>query len=262
MTASQILCRMCGEKPLIHCISNDIATADTANLLLAAGARPVMSSAPQEAEQISRSCAATSLNCGTPSRENFSGLMAAAKGAQGHPIVIDPVGAGASRWRKENILRLLARAHPAVIHCNYSEALALLDLSADFQGVDSVAGENDGRIHAAQKLAEKYSCTVVITGRQDIVTDGVRTAAVYGGTSLMSLVSGSGCMLTGLLGAFCTAARPFDAALAACMFWKKCAEKAYEKSHRPGSLRMYLTDVAFEIRPQELEEIKVEYITQ
>ena len=121
------------KKPLIHCIGNDISTQASANLLLAVGARPIMTFAPQEAEEISRQCMATTINCGTPTQEKFDGLLSAVKGRSGHPLIIDPVGVGASQWRKDNIFRILKNANVSVIHCNFSEGLALVQKNTAFE---------------------------------------------------------------------------------------------------------------------------------
>ncbi len=261
MTSGEILIKMKKIKPVVHCIGNDISTAASANLLLAAGARPVMTFAPQETEEISRSSSATVLNCGTPTQEKFDGLINAAKGAKNHPLVIDAVGAGASRWRKENIRKLLmsAQSESLIIHCNYSEATALLENELAFEGVDSVQSDIDAKIQRAKSLAQKLSATVIITGRQDVVSDKRKTAVIYGGNSMMNLISGSGCMLGALAGAFFVAGGGFDTAVATCVFWKKRAEKAFEKSQTPGSFMTALIDSAYEITQRDMEDIKVEY---
>ena len=256
MTNLQLLRK---RRPLVHCIGNDISTNPTANLLLATGARPIMTFAPQEAEEISRRCTATSINCGTPTQEKFDGLIAAAKGRQAHILIIDPVGAGASRWRKANIERLLAKTDVSVIHCNFSEGLALAGSNRKFEGVDSTDNRLQIKIATAKAVAEKYNCTVVMTGEKDIVTDSKKTVVVSGGNSMMSLVSGSGCMLSGLLGAFCAVSPTvFDGAVSASKFWKKVAEKSAVTARAPGSFAMALTDNAYLIKPEELEEITVE----
>lgn len=246
-------------RPLVHCIGNDISTNPTANLLLAAGARPIMTYAPQEAEEISRLCAATAINCGTPTQEKFEGLLAAVKGRKGHNLIIDPVGAGASGWRKENIEKLLVSADTFVIHCNFSEAQALTGTGTSFEGVDSADSEMAIKTATAKALAQKYHCTVVLTGEKDIVTNGQKTAVISGGTSKMSLVSGSGCMLTALLGAFCAVAQDsFSGSVSATVFWKKVAEMATDRAKGPGSFATGLIDCAYEITPRQMEEITVE----
>lgn len=247
------------KRPLVHCIGNDISTGPTANLLLAAGARPIMTFAPQEAREISRQCAATTINCGTPTQEKFAGLMAAAKGRKDHSLIIDPVGAGASAWRKENIEKLLAQACVSVIHCNFSEAQALIGTGSSFEGVDSTGGEMAVKTATAKALAKKHHCIVVMTGEKDIVTDGNRTAVISGGSSKMSLVSGSGCMLSALLGAFCAMAQDnFSGSVSATVFWKKVAEMAADRATSPGSFASALLDCAYEITPQQMEEVKIE----
>lgn len=247
------------KRPLVHCIGNDISTNPTANLLLAAGARPIMTYAPQEAEDVSRQCMATSVNCGTPTQEKFNGLVAAAKGRQGHTLIVDPVGAGASQWRKNNIDILLAAADVSVIHCNFSEGLALAGADYNFEGVDSADNRLKIKITTAKAVAEKYNCTVVMTGEKDIVTDSRKTVVISGGSPLMSLVSGSGCMLSGLLGAFCAVAPTvFDGAVSAAKFWKKVAELSAATAHSPGSFAAALIDNAYLIKPEDMEETAVE----
>ncbi len=261
MTPEEMLSEMRKIRPVVHCIGNDISTADSANLLLAAGARPVMSYAPREAAEISRHSNATVLNCGTPTEEKFHGLIQALSGAKGHAIVIDPVGAGASRWRRENIKKLLqaAMGEKLIVRCNYSEGLALLEQNAGFEGVDSASSSLPAREKLARQLAVKLAATVVISGREDVISDGSATAVVFGGNPLMGLVSGSGCMLGAVTGAFAAAGNSFEAAVAACVFWKKRREKAGEMAATPGALRTALIDSAYLITPAEMEEIKVEY---
>ncbi len=261
MTYGKILNRMKELKPVVHCIGNDISTAATANLLLAAGARPVMTYAPQETEEISCSSSATVLNCGTPTEEKFKGLLNAAKGTKNHPLVIDPVGVGASRWRKENIKKVFSAAQSdnIIIHCNYSEALALLEEQVTFEGVDSIVSGIAAKTQRSAKLAEKLSAVVIISGRQDVISDGKKTAVVYGGNRIMGLISGSGCMLGALAGAFSVAGEGFETAVTACAFWKKRAEKAYKKTKTPGSFMPALIDSVYEITSQDMEDIKVEY---
>ncbi len=255
----KILRKMREIKPVVHCIGNDISTRDSANLLLAAGRRPVMTFAPQEAEEISAHSRATVLNCGTPTEEKFAGLTAAAKGRQNHPLVIDPVGVGASRWRKEKIKTLLLQAVSPrlIIHCNYSEALALAEDRLEFTGVDSVAGSLTSKEKTAVAVAQKYNATVIITGRQDVISDGKRLAVVYGGSRKTALVSGSGCMLGALLGAFSVAADSFSATVTASAFWKKRAQLADTGVTAPGSFRTALIDSAYIIT--DMEDIQIEY---
>lgn len=254
-SAPSVLSALRAQAPAVHCISNIVTAGDVANILLAAGARPIMAQAEPEAAAIAAACGALVLNCGTPDAEKFRALAAAARGARdaGRPIVLDPVGAGASQWRRGEILALLEAARPAVIRCNFSEALTLLQGAAAFAGVDSAAAPERQRRQAAVLLAQSRRCVVLLSGPEDLVSDGTHTFEVRGGSPLMSRVTGTGCMLSGLLGAFC-AAEPdtLAAALAAAAFWKACAAHAAAQAGGPGTLRYRLADAAYQLQDWEV----------
>ena len=227
------------KRPLVHCISNIVTANDCANLLLACGASPMMAEAPEEMEEITRIADATVLNLGTPSREKYAAARICLEQSKlsGKPVVLDPVGVGAGEWRLKNAASLLSAAPPDIVRVNLAEAEALLGLGASEQGVDS-PGRSDleQRVRAARTLAAKLGCAVLLTGAKDVVSDGERTAAISGGSGLMPLVTGSGCMLSALCGAFAAVERDaFKAACAASLYWKRCSELAGELSGNRGS---------------------------
>lgn len=242
-------------RPLLHCISNIVTANDCANIALALGASPMMAEAPEEMADIARIADAEVLNTGTPSRAKFDAcLIAGREGSrQGKPVVLDPVGVGASPWRLAEAGRLLEAFRPCILRVNLSEARALLGLAGREKGVDS-AGNADRQTRAAvaAELASTYGCVVLLSGEEDIVAGSNRAAAIIGGSPLTPLVTGTGCMLSVLCGAF-AAVEPnaFDAALMASVFWKACSERAEHVSGGagPGALRAALMDSAHVLVP-------------
>lgn len=243
------------KRPLLHCISNTVTANDCANLALALGASPMMAEAPEEAAEIARLADAEVLNLGTPTRAKYEACLAAGGEAARlkKPIVLDPVGVGASYWRLEGAGRLLAAFRPCILRVNLSEARSLLGLAGREKGVDSAAeAAGAERAALAAELARACGCAVLLTGAEDLISDGARAAAVSGGSPLMPLVTGTGCMLSVLCGAF-AAVEPgaFEAALMASAFWKACSERAERVSGGagPGSLRAALMDCARALSP-------------
>ncbi len=253
-SGAEILERVRRLAPRIHCISNAAAASDVANVLLAAGARPILAQGPEETAEIAASCCAAVLNFGTPDGEKMKAvrLAAAAAAAAGIPSVADPVGAGASSWRRRQVLEIMEEIPFSAIHCNYSEALVLLGEDSGFQGVDSAPASLSEKVPAAERTALKYGCPVLLSGAEDVVSDGKRTWVIRGGTGFMSRVTGTGCMLSALAGAFCSVEEDrFSALSAAASFWKACGEWAWKETEAagggPGTFRAKLTDAAFKL---------------
>ena len=238
------------KRPLVHCISNIVTANDCANLLLAAGASPMMAEAPEEMAEITRLADATVLNTGTPSAGKYAAARICLEESNrlGKPVVLDPVGVGAGSWRLARVAELLESGTPDIVRVNLAEAEALLGLGSAEQGVDSPGRtKTEHRLAAARALAAKLGCTVLLTGARDIVSDGARSAAISGGSELMPLVTGGGCMLSALCGAILTVeGDAFAAACAASLCWKRGSELAEQMSGRagPGSLRASLMDAA------------------
>ena len=216
------------QRPLIHCVSNIVTANDCANLALAVGASPMMAQAPEEMEAISAVSDATVLNTGTPDAEKFRACRICAVSAR-HPVVLDPVGVGASPWR-------------------LGQVRALLGSDGQEQGVDSpLPASREARRDTAMDLARRRGTAVLLSGPEDLITDGARVWCVTGGSGRMSLVTGTGCMLSVLCGVF-AAVEP-DAAAAAALasaFWKICARRAEHLAadRGSGSFRTALLDAA------------------
>lgn len=247
MSTSGVLARIRAAHPLVHCISNIVTANDCANLALAVGASPMMAQAPEEMEEIAALAGAVVLNTGTPDAAKFTAarLAGAAANRRGIPVVLDPVGVGASRWRLENIYVLLQEVHPDILRVNYGEAAALLGLESAEHGVDSLAVPQDAAGCAAA-LARQLGCVVLLSGVEDLVTDGGEVLHITGGSDRMRMVTGAGCMLSVLCGAFAAVQphTPLQAAADAARFWKLCAARAGQNAAGPGSLRVALLDSA------------------
>ena len=234
-------------RPLIHCVSNIVTANDCANLALAVGASPMMAQAPEEMEAISSISDATVLNTGTPDAEKFRACRICAVSAH-HPVVLDPVGVGASPWRLGQVRDLLDGFTPAILRVNLGEAQALLGDDGREQGVDSpLPASREERRDFAMALARRRRTAVLLTGPEDLITDGERVWCVTGGSGQMALVTGTGCMLSVLCGVF-AAVEP-DAAVAAALasaFWKICARRAERLAagRGSGSFRTALLDAA------------------
>jgi len=271
-------------RPLVHCINNIVSANDCANLLLAIGASPMMAEAPAEMIEITKTASATVLNTGTPSTLKYEAcsICGMESAALGKPVVLDPVGVGASFWRLWNVCSLLEGFRPDIIRVNLGEAKALLkkltekslsmpqedvfsakadphagewgaDSAATEQGVDSVikASPKD-REETAVRLAKELQTVVLMTGPEDIVTDGARIKRIGGGSDRMTLVTGSGCMLSCLCGAFLAVCPDaFEAACEASSFWKLCAAMAEENSSGCRLSSALLLDAAYQLSVRE-----------
>lgn len=208
--------------PLIHCITNYVTVNDVANMLLAAGASPVMSDEPEDVEDITSISSALLINIGTLHEKSIEAMFLAGKKAkeQGKIIVLDPVGAGASKLRTETAKRILTELQPQIIRGNISEIKALLFDASGTKGVDAsiddaVTAENLKQAADFAKACAKQSSAIVsISGAIDLIADADTCYAVYNGRAEMAKVTGTGCQLGALTAAF-AAANP-DALLAAC----------------------------------------------
>ncbi len=252
--------------PLIHNITNFVTVNDCANILLACGASPIMATDRAEVEEITSRCDGLVLNMGTLRQSVIPSMLAAGKEAsrRGIPVVLDPVGVGTSRLRTETAARLLEEVQVAVIRGNCSEIKALAVGSSSSQGVD--AGETDKikaegleeAVRLAKTLSLRTGAVVAATGAVDIVTDGSRTFLLRNGTSMLSKITGAGCMLSAMTAAYLAAnpEEPLPAAAAAVCAMGLCGEEAYQKM-APGegnfSFRGHLIDSVFCLTPEQLE---------
>ena len=236
--------RLRGQRPLVQNITNYVSMDIAANALLALGASPAMVHAVEEIEDFGALIGALAVNIGTLSADWVVGMKAAAALARrlGKPWVLDPVGAGATRFRDRTVVDLVAH-RPSVIRGNASEIMAVagaLGLGASGaapKGVDS-ADTTDQAEALARALAAHLDCVVVATGAVDVITDGRALRRLANGSPLMAQVTAVGCSVTAITAAFCAVEPdPFEAATAAIAVASIAGERAAEVARLPGSFR-------------------------
>lgn len=251
-----ILNNIKAQPPLVHCITNYVTVNDCANILLACGASPIMADDENEVEEITGICQGLDINIGTLNKRTIVSMLKAAKKANvlNHPVVLDPVGAGASSLRTDTTFKLLEEVKFSVIRGNISEIKTVATGAGTTQGVDADVNDNvteqnlKEAVEFAKQLSKKVSSVIVITGAIDIVADSKKAYIVRNGHPQMSKVTGTGCMLTSLITAFCASNpdRLLDAAAAAVAIMGLSGELAYEKMiiNKGGnaSYRTYLID--------------------
>jgi hydroxyethylthiazole kinase len=224
---------------------------DTANATLALGALPVMAHALQEVEEMVGAAGALVLNPGTLFPDLVEAMILAGRRAneRGVPIVYDPVGVGATRYRNETGARLLKELRIDVIRGNSGEIGALAGAGGVVKGVESVEGVADPQA-VARELAVRQTATVAITGKRDILSDGTRSQGVDNGHEMLKTVTGTGCMATTVIAIFC-AVEPdkLVAAAAALACYGLAAERAARGTRGPGSFRVSLLDELYHLTP-------------
>lgn len=242
------------KSPLVQNITNYVAMNNSANALLAIGASPVMAHWTDEMEEMCAIAGALVINIGTLDTEWIEGMFAAGKVARqrGVPIVLDPVGAGATSQRTTTALRLIEECKPTVIRGNGSEIMALVDANIRSKGVDSSASSHDA-LSAAQTLARQTGSVVVISGATDYITDGTTTHRVEGGNPIMTSVTGMGCTSTALVGAFLAVeSDALVAATSAMAVMSLAGERAAAYSKGNGSMQMNFLDELYNLSPENL----------
>lgn len=235
------------KKPLIHNITNYVVMNTTANALLACGASPVMAHAAEEVEEMVSFAGALVLNIGTLTPPWVESMVRAGKRANelGVPIVLDPVGSGATALRTHSARRLIDELNITVVRGNASEVLSLAHEGSHTKGVDAVHSVDEAS-DAAILLANELNTTLVITGEVDLVTDGTRIHLIYNGHPLMGYVTGTGCMATAMIGAFMAVDQDsVNGASTALAYYGLAGEKAASKAEGPGTFQAMLFDALY-----------------
>jgi hydroxyethylthiazole kinase len=231
------------KRPLVHNITNLVVMNWTANILLALGASPAMAHAPEEVEDFAAMSQALVINIGTLDKSFIDAMHMAAKRARKKtvPWILDPVGAGATRYRTETAKRLIARK-PSIIRGNAGEIMALAGkTNGASKGVDSLAA-SDTALDAAKRLAEKSGAIVAVTGGTDYIVSADRVDTVEGGHAMSQQVTGTGCAATAVIGAFMGVEPAFDAAVHGLSIMKRAAAKAVVDASGPGSFAIRMLD--------------------
>ena len=244
-------------KPLIHQITNYVVMNETANATLALGALPVMAHAQEEVAEMASVAGALVLNIGTLSAPWIESMLLAAKAANeaGAPIVLDPVGAGATTLRTETAKRILDEAEIAVVRGNAAEVATLAGRQAEIRGVESI-GATDSGAELARAAARTLGVVAAVTGPVDHVSDGERVIAVANGHELLGTVSGTGCMSTAVTGSFLAVRReqPLEAAAEALVAFGVAGEDAAVGANGPGTFHAQLYDALYNLDPDTLDE--------
>ena len=261
---SQALRAVQTRAPLVQCITNFVTVNDCANIILASGGSPTMAHDPREVEEAVSGVSALVLNLGAPDWGEAMVLAGRRATALGIPVVLDPVAVGVTTLRRQLAEQLLDEVRLTVIRGNASEIKALVRDRSAGSGVDVAAGDavSETSLPAvralARELARRTGAVVVVSGPIDIVSDGTRTAAFRNGCATMARITGSGCMLSALTGAFCGALprEPFRAACAAVAAMGVCGELAEERRLKNGTgnatFRNDLIDAVFNLNETQL----------
>jgi hydroxyethylthiazole kinase len=242
-------------KPLIHSITNLVAMNFTANALLAMGAAPVMAHARKEVTEMVAMSGALVLNIGTFSEAWLDSMLAAGRSASqcGIPVILDPVGAGATALRTSVALKILEQTGVSVVRGNASEVLALDGSHRRTRGVDTAHSVDDAAA-ASLKIAGALNTTLAVTGPVDLVTDGKRVVRVRNGHPLMAYVTGLGCAASAAIAAFASVDKdPVSAAAGALAYVGLCGEIAARTASAPGSFAVQILDAFYSVTPDRLK---------
>jgi hydroxyethylthiazole kinase len=252
--AVEIMVRVRSSKPLVHQITNFVVMNETANITLCAGALPVMAHARQEVEEMLGAAHALVLNLGTLWPEQVDAMLLAGRRAnvRGIPVVLDPVGAGATRFRTESAHRVLDRLSVAIVRGNLAEVATLAGYQANISGVES-SGASGDPAEVAAACARKFGCVAAITGRVDTVSDGTRLARVSNGHELMSRVTGTGCMSTAVTAAYAAVESDSLVATASALAaFGLAGEIAAQGAPGPGTFHVRLYDALAQMTAETL----------
>jgi len=231
------------KRALIHHITNYVTVNDCANVVLAIGASPIMADEISEVEEMVGICDALVLNIGTANERIIASMLKAGKtaNAKGIPVVLDPVGVGATSFRRESIAQLMDTISFSVIRGNMAEIKTIAGLEAKSSGVDSLEEESDGA-KIALNLAQKLNCVIAITGKTDIVSDGKVCYALNNGDVALTKLTGTGCMSTSLIGSLIGASKDALSSAIAGILTMAIAGEMADKSKGIGTFHTSLID--------------------
>ena len=252
--------------PLVHNITNYVTVNDVANILLACGGSPIMSDEPEDVEDITSVCGGLNINIGTLHQSSIEGMLLAGKKANelGHPVLLDPVGAGASRLRTDTTLRIMKEIKLTVIRGNISEIKTLAYGSGTTKGVDADVADavteetlNDA-IAFVKNFARKTSCIIAVTGAIDLVSDGEICYVIRNGRPEMCKITGTGCQLSGMMTAYVTAnqEKPLEAAASAVCIMGLAGEIGWSRMQEGDGNATYrnrIIDAVYQMTGEDLE---------
>lgn len=244
------------ERPVVHAITNWVTSADVAAVLNAINARPVMAAASEEVEEIVSKADSLMLNLGTPTPGRVETMLVAGCHANeaSIPVIFDPIGAGASKFRRESVARFLRELKISVIRGNSAEIGLIAGMGGELRGVEAASGPKD-LAAAARALSEQTGAVIVASGARDLIVGGNQAIAVDSGHPLMGLVTGTGCMLAAVIAAFAASENDrMIATLAAVTCFGLAGELAGERAKGPGSFKALLLDALYVLERADLKE--------
>lgn len=244
------------KSPLVHNITNYVVMNNTANAVLAIGASPVMAHALEEMEEMTSIAGALVINIGTLDATWVEAMLLAGKTAlkKQIPMILDPVGAGATTYRTKVCWQLIKECKPTIIRGNASEITALVNSDTKTKGVDSLISSSSA-LEDAKALATQTGTIVVISGPTDYITDGKQVAEVPFGSTMMTKVTGLGCTASALTGAFAAInSNPFEASLHAMAVMSIAGERAARRSQGTGSMQVNFLDELYNLSEKEIGE--------
>lgn len=251
-------------RPLIHNITNIVVANFSANGLLALGASPVMADTIEEVAEMTEVSDALVLNIGTLGTMTEATMIRAgqAANAAGRPVVLDPVGVGATTFRRDVVERILRHVRVTVIRANAGEVATLVGVDWAARGVDAGDGAHHPK-QLAEQAAKRYGCVVAITGETDFVSDGVVTMEVSGGHPLMTQTTGTGCLLSAVVGAFLAVeSNALTATTTALTGYARCGEIACEQAAGPGDFPIHFLNALGNMTSSALPNDRIEVLMQ
>jgi hydroxyethylthiazole kinase len=256
--AYQLLKRIKGEKPLVHHLTNWVTIYDCANIVKALGASPVMAHAKEEVAQMASIASALVLNIGTLTVDFVEAMKMAARAANRKiiPVILDICGAGATKLRNDKCFELLEEVKINVIKGNASEIAKIAGEDVITKGVESTKIKKD-LVKIAEKLSRQHNCTVVITGKEDVIAGRHKTYVVKNGHELMGRVVGTGCMAASAIGTFCAVEKDLAyAATCGLVCFEIAAEFAAANARGPVSFKDMLLDELFSLEEENIDKMQ------
>ena len=245
------------QSPLIHHITNYVTVNDCANIVLAIGGSPVMADDQEEVAEMVGFASALVLNIGTLNARTINSMLIAGVKAKelGVPVILDPVGVGATTLRTNTAEKIIMSLKPEVIRGNMSEIKVLAGQNVAIKGVDSIADEQGSSV-IAKSFAAELGCVIAITGKTDVVSDGCKVCLIDNGHRILADVTGTGCMTTSLVGTFCGVTKDYYSATVAGIISMGLAGEIAHASLRPGegigTFRNRLMDSIYNLTPEIL----------
>jgi len=254
-----VLNRVREMNPLVHNITNVVVTNFTANGLLALGASPVMAYAKEEVGDMAKIAGAVVLNMGTLSETEVEAMLLAGRSAndKGVPVLFDPVGAGATPYRTQTAQKMVREIKISILRGNAAEVANVIGDEWTIKGVDSGEGNGDV-ISLARKAATQLSTVVVITGKEDVVSDGQTTYLIKNGHAMQTKVTGAGCLLTSVIGAFTAVEKDLLlASTSALVSYGVAAELGAKNKgdEGPGSFQMEFLNQLYKVNGEQIREM-------